>query len=344
MTHGKINKAHSQPLGNIVTILNLLSRLLLAVGLLYGLLASSAWADSCTFTPAAVTLPPSSSVATNTTTVNAQGNTPMACSGLGVSLLSTYSLSAKISSTTNNLNLKNAAGDLIPYSIYRNGTFSPALGINGILDYSSANLLVIGLTGITANLPIYIRTGTNGAINVNISAGTYTDVINLAWTYNICKVAALGACVGGYWTGTGTGTDISTVTVTLVVSKDCAINSAQDVNFGSFALVGQFNAISQNITLTCTKGSTFNTYVTTGNNPVTNWQQMKLTSSTATDYLQYQLYQGASGSTLWNSTSMQPGTGTGAQQQVPFHAVINPNQNQRTPGDYKDDVSLVLVY
>lgn len=312
--------------------------------LVMGLIAPTAQADSCTFTAGTVTLPPSSSVAANTTAVNAQGNTAMACSGLGVSLLSSYSLSATIVSTTNNLMLKNAAGDLIPYSIYRTGSFSPALGINGILDYSGGNLLVVGLAGISASLPIYIRTGNNGAINVNISAGTYTDVIHLAWNYNICKVAALGACIGGYWTGTGTGTDISTVTVTLVVSKNCAINSAQDVNFGSFALVGQFNPISQTITLTCTKGSTFNTYVTTGDNPVTNWQQMKLTSSTATDYLQYQLYQGASGSTLWNATSMLPGTGTGTQQQVPFHAVINPNQNQRTPGSYQDNVSLVLVY
>lgn len=312
--------------------------------LLIGLIASPAQADSCTFSPGTVTLPPGSSVAAGSTAVNAQGNTAMSCSGLGVSLLSSYSLSAKIASTTNNLNLKNSAGDLIPYSIYRNGSFSPALGINGVLDYSSANLLVVGLAGITANLPLFIRTGTNGAINVNISAGTYTDVINLAWTYNICKVAALGACVGGYWSGNGIGTDISSVTVTLVVSKDCAINSAPNVNFGSFALVGQFNAISQNITLTCTKGSTFNTYVTPGDNPVTNWRQMKLNSTSTTDYLQYQLYQSASGTTLWNASSMQPGTGTGTAQLVPFRAVINPNQNQRTPGDYQDNVSLVLMY
>ncbi|CNI13551.1 sigma-fimbriae tip adhesin [Yersinia frederiksenii] len=314
--------------------------------LMMGLIAPTAQADSCTFTAGTVTLPPSSSVAANTTAVNAQGATAMTCSGalISIALLGSYTLSATIASTTNNLNLKNAAGDLIPYSIYATGAFGTALGIGSKLDYSGSNLLSISLGNLNANLPIYIRTGNNGAINVNISAGTYTDVITLDWNYNICKVLnVLGGCLGS-WQGSGTGTDISTVTVTLVVSKNCAINSAQDVNFGSFALVGQFNPISQTITLTCTKGSTFNTYVTTGDNPVTNWQQMKLTSSTATDYLQYQLYQGASGSTLWNATSMLPGTGTGTQQQVPFHAVINPNQNQRTPGSYQDNVSLVLVY
>ncbi|WP_145573213.1 Csu type fimbrial protein [Yersinia mollaretii] len=334
MTKLKTQQYRYPAAANIMALLILLS----------GFIAPLAQADSCTFTSGSVTLPPSSSVAANTTVVNAQGNTALACAGLGVSLLSSFTLSAKIASTTNNLNLKNAAGDLIPYSIYRTGSFTPALGINGILDYSGSNLLVVGLTGVTANLPIFIRTGTNGAINVNISAGTYTDVINLAWTYNICKVAALGACVGGYWTGTETGTDVSTITVTLVVSKNCAINSAQEVNFGSFALVGQFSPVSQTVTLTCTKGSTFNTYVTTGDNPVTGWQQMKLISPTVTDYLQYQLYQGTTGTTLWNSTSMQPGTGTGAQQLVPFHAVINPNQVLRTPGSYQDNVSLTLVY
>ncbi|ATM96065.1 sigma-fimbriae tip adhesin [Yersinia frederiksenii] len=326
------------------------SRIFLAIATLLILvtvfMTSTAQADSCTFNAGTVTLPPSSSVAANTTPVNAQGTTAMTCPGalITIGLLGSYTLSATITSTTNNLNLKNAAGDLIPYSIYATGAFGTALGIGGKLDYSGSNLLSISLGNLNANLPIYIRTGNNGAINVNISAGTYTDVINLAWNYNICKVlSVLGACVGS-WQGTGTGTDISTVTVTLVVSKNCAINSAQDVNFGSFALVGQFNPISQTITLTCTKGSTFNTYVTTGDNPVTNWQQMKLTSSTATDYLQYQLYQGTSGTTLWNATSMLPGTGTGTQQLVPFHALVNPNQSQRTPGSYQDNVSLVLVY
>ncbi|QHB32425.1 spore coat protein U domain-containing protein [Yersinia canariae] len=314
--------------------------------LLICLIAPPAQADSCTFSPGTVTLPPSSSVVANTTAVNAQGTTAMTCTGalISISLLGTFTLSATISSTTNNLNLKNAAGDLIPYSIYRTGTFSPALLVGNKLDYSGSNLLTINLGTLSANLPIYIRTGINGVINTNISAGTYTDVINLAWNYNICKLlGALGICTNS-WTGNGTGTDISTVTVTLVVSKDCAINSSPDVNFGGFALVGQFNPVSQNITLTCTKGSTFNTYVTPGDNPVTNWRQMKLNATTATDYLQYQLYQGASGTTLWNSTSMQTGSGTGSPQSIPYRAVINPNQNQRTPGDYQDNVSLVLVY
>lgn len=314
--------------------------------LLIGLIAPPVQADSCTFSPGTVTLPPSSSVAAGSTAVNAQGATAMTCPGalISITLLGSFTLSATISSTANNLNLKNAAGDLIPYSIYRTAAFNPAIPVGGKLDYSSSSLLSISLGSLNANLPIYIRTGNNGVINTNISAGTYTDVINLAWNYNICKLLnVLGGCVGS-WSGSGTDTDISSVTVTLVVSKDCAINSAPNVNFGSFALVGQFNAISQNITLTCTKGSTFNTYVTPGDNPVTNWRQMKLNSTSTTDYLQYQLYQGASGTTLWNASSMQPGTGTGAAQLVPFRAVINPNQNQRTPGNYQDNVSLVLVY
>ncbi|CND80327.1 Csu type fimbrial protein [Yersinia kristensenii] len=336
MTQNKVGISFADNLSAIIALLILLA----------GLIAPAARADSCTFSPGTVTLPPSSSVAAGTTAVNAQGSSAMSCSGalITIGLLGTFSLSATISSTTNSLNLKNAAGDLIPYSIYRTGSFNPALKVGDSLDYSSASLLSINLGSLNASLPIYIRTGVNGVISSNISAGTYTDVITLGWHYNICKVLnLLGACIGS-WSGNGTGTDITTVTVTLIVSKDCAINSTPDVNFGGFALVGQFNPVSQNITLTCTKGSTFNTYVTAGDNPVTNWRQMKLNSTTVTDYLQYQLYQGASGSTLWDSTSMQSGSGTGAAQLVPYHAVINANQHQRTPGDYQDNVSLVLVY
>lgn len=336
MTHNKVSLRLVENLSGIIALLILL----------IGFISPPVRADSCTFSPGTVTLPPSSSVTAGSTAVNAQGATAMTCPGalISITLLGSFTLSATISGTTNNLNLKNAAGDLIPYSIYRTGTFSPALPIGGKLDYASSSLLSISLGSLNANLPIYIRTGNNGVISTNISAGTYTDEINLAWNYNICKVLnVLGGCIGS-WVGNGTNTDISSVTVTLVVSKDCAINSAPDVNFGSFALVGQFNPISQNITLTCTKGSTFNTYVTPGDNPVTNWRQMKLNSASTTDYLQYQLYQSASGTTLWDASSMQPGLDTGAAQLVPFHAVINPNQNQRTPGDYQDNVSLVLVY
>ncbi|WP_227731636.1 Csu type fimbrial protein [Yersinia proxima] len=336
MTHNKVSLRLVENLSGIIALLILL----------IGFISPPVRADSCTFSPGTVTLPPSSSVTAGSTAVNAQGATAMTCPGalISITLLGSFTLSATISGTTNNLNLKNAAGDLIPYSIYRTGTFSPALPIGGKLDYASSSLLSISLGSLNANLPIYIRTGNNDVISTNISAGTYTDEINLAWNYNICKVLnVLGGCIGS-WVGNGTNTDISSVTVTLVVSKDCAINSAPDVNFGSFALVGQFNPISQNITLTCTKGSTFNTYVTPGDNPVTNWRQMKLNSASTTDYLQYQLYQSASGTTLWDASSMQPGLGTGAAQLVPFHAVINPNQNQRTPGDYQDNVSLVLVY
>ncbi len=68
---------------------------------------------------------------------------------------------------------------------------------------------------------------------------------------------------------------------------------------------------------------------------------MKLTSGT--DYLQYQLYQGA-GVIPWNVTNKRTSTATGTQQLIPYNAVINPQQAQKTVGTYQDNVSVVLEY
>ena len=40
----------------------------------------------------------------------------------------------------------------------------------------------------------------------------------------------------------------STVSVSVTITKDCLIGTAPNVNFGSMALVGQFNPVNQSIT------------------------------------------------------------------------------------------------
>ncbi|WP_157790281.1 spore coat protein U domain-containing protein, partial [Yersinia pestis] len=57
----------------------------------------------------------------------------------------------------------------------------------------------------------------------------------------------------------------------------------------------------------------------------------------------YQLYQGA-GVIPWNVTNKRTSTATGTQQLIPYNAVINPQQAQKTVGTYQDNVSVVLEY
>ncbi|CNI09516.1 Csu type fimbrial protein [Yersinia pekkanenii] len=294
-----------------------------------GLMLSVLWlssidnATACTFSAAAITLPSNSSFNVNTLPENSSGVTALLCIGTGVSLLSSPVLNATVSGTTNSFNLKNTAGDLIPYSLYSDAGLTHPVVANSVINYASSGLLSVTLLQIKANLPIYIRTGSNNAINVNVSAGTYTDSITLNWDYDLCATSVISLCLGGPFKGTAT----SVVTVTLEVKNDCIINNAPDVNFGSYALMAQFIAVNQFITATCTKNATFTTYITNGDNFLTPWPQMKLISGT--DHLQYQLYQGA-GSIPWNITNKRTDTATGTAQQIPYKAMINAQQTQRT--------------
>ena len=119
----------------------------------------------------------------------------------------------------------------------------------------------------------------------------------------------IGLCI--WWDGTN---QPSTVTITAVITKSCLINTANNVNFGSMALVGQFNPINQSITLTCTKSQSYSSYFTNGNNPITGWRRML---SGTSNFLQYQIYL-PNTSTVWSSTNAQSGTGTGLAQSIPL--------------------------
>ncbi|WP_321148071.1 Csu type fimbrial protein, partial [Serratia marcescens] len=145
--------------------------------------------------------------------------------------------------------------------------------------------------------------------------------------YHICGLGLIGLCI--WWDGTN---QPSTVTVTAVITKSCLINTANNVNFGSMALVGQFNPINQSITLTCTKSQSYSSYFTNGNNPITGWRQML---SGTSNFLQYQIYL-PNTSTVWSSTNAQSGTGTGLAQSIPFTAAVNPAQTEVPVGTYQD--------
>jgi len=296
------------------------------------LTARQALAD-CTTTNGAVTLPGSSSFAVYNGSLSAQGTAGLNCSGLGLSLLTQNTVTVKINSTTHNMALANTdgSGDQIPYLIYPDAIYQYPYSVGQTIDYSSLNLLTLILISPNVNFPLYIKT-TAGA---NVRAGTYTDTVNLVWNYHICGLGLIGLCI--WWDGTNKP---STVNISLTITKDCLLGTAQNVNFGSMALVGQFNPVNQSITLTCTKTEGYNTYFTDGNNPVTGWRRMK---SGTSNYLQYQIYL-PNTSTVWNSANKQAGSGTGLAQSIPYLAQINQAQTEVPVGTYQDNLSFVVEY
>ncbi|WP_162959700.1 spore coat protein U domain-containing protein, partial [Pseudomonas aeruginosa] len=49
-------------------------------------------------------------------------------------------------------------------------------------------------------------------------------------------------------------------------------------------------------------------------------------------------------STVWTTSNTQAGTGSGAAQNVPYRAIVNPAQGNVPAGTYSDTVRVILTY
>ncbi|WP_411704938.1 spore coat protein U domain-containing protein [Edaphovirga cremea] len=315
-----------------------MSRWIFIAGLLYSLVFSllfstDALAD-CTFTNGTVNLGTQSSFTAYNSQFRAQGTAGMSCSGVSLALLTANTIKATIQSTANGMKLTNqdGSGDSISYLIYPDANYQYPYTTSQTIDYGGLNLLSLIFQSTSANVPLYIQT-TAGA---NVRAGTYTDTINLTWQYFICRTGALVLCLSN-WSGTGS----SAVTVTAIITKDCALNSVPNVNFGSKALVEQFNPVTQSITLTCTKTEGYKTYFTAGNNASGGWRRMR--SGATSNYLQYQIYV-PNTTTVWDANNKQGGSATGLSQSLSYTATVNPAQAAVPVGTYQDSISFVIEY
>ncbi|MDF5875995.1 spore coat protein U domain-containing protein [Pseudomonas aeruginosa] len=59
--------------------------------------------------------------------------------------------------------------------------------------------------------------------------------------------------------------------------------------------------------------------------------------------IQYNLYKPGD-STVWTTSNTQAGTGSGAAQNVPYRAIVNPAQGNVPAGTYSDTVRVILTY
>ncbi|WP_431222633.1 Csu type fimbrial protein [Serratia sp. L9] len=273
------------------------------------------------------------SISAYSSLIHAQGSGGLNCTGVGLNVLTSNSVIVKILTTTNNMFLldNSGSGDKIPYLIYPDANYQYPYTTGQTINYGSLNLISLIFVSSNVSIPLYIQT----TVGANVRAGTYTDTINLSWTYTVCYTGVL-VCLGS-WSDTNV---LNSVSVTAAITKDCLIGTTSNINFGSMALVGQFNPITQSINLTCTKTEGYNTYFTNGNNPVTGWRQMK---SGTTNFLQYQIYLPDT-TTVWDSTNKQSGSGTGLAQAISYKAAINPAQPEQAVGTYQDNVSFVVEY
>lgn len=268
-----------------------------------------------------------------------ESGTGFTCSGSILTLLTTNTITLTFSNSANSTGstprlYNSSTGSYIPYTICGDSACSTTYSIGSTKTWSSTSLL--GLLGLfnssDGTLPLYLKT-TDG---INVPAGTYTDTLALLWNYKICSIGIALGCL--YETGTAT----STITVSLVVTNDCAIDSAPDVNFGNAALPVDFTKVSTSLGVRCTKNASYKVYLASSNAPSGNWRQMSATTSSGTSFLQYQLLQ--SNGAVWAENYALSQIGSGSTQALPYTAIVNPNQNNQPAGSYSDTITVTVSY
>ncbi|MES2626745.1 MAG: spore coat U domain-containing protein [Pseudomonadota bacterium] len=248
--------------------------------------------------------------------------------------------------STNNAGLVNASGDRIPYQIFADSPLTQAITPGVAYDYYNSYILsllgIITVGSTNKKMPMYFRTVPTG---LNVSAGLYTDTLTINWNWSVCIVRVLSACVGK-----SEGTNSVTMTLNLTITNDCLI-TAPAVNFGSSPLVSGFPALTQTITIRCTRNSAFNVGLDNGSNFLTTQRRMK----SGSNFLNYELYKGSAVGSRWGMNGLErrssgdaeinPGiydgvTGLGFR----YHAVIPAQQTTPPAGAYTDTIILDVQF
>ncbi|WP_110669850.1 spore coat U domain-containing protein [Salinicola halophilus] len=269
-------------------------------------------------------------------------NAGISCPGSAIGLLTgNFYIRATISSA-NAMRLRHSSGDTIAYAAYPSDSSQTPITPGTTYDYYQSGVLQLGSGGVSVPMS-YRMPATTG----NLSAGTYTDTLTVAWSWRVCPlIGAAGLCIGIPRQGTAT----STINLTLTISPDCLIQ-APDVDFGSAPLVAGFQPITQTISVRCTKGQSYSVGIGDGLHAAGSQRRM----AAGGDYLAYQIYQGVNSPNRWGnsggarrastSAEINPGVGTGITAQgFTYRAEILPNQTTPPPGAYSDTLVVDIAF
>jgi spore coat protein U-like protein len=246
---------------------------------------------------------------------------------------------ATIGNSANGFHLKNAAGDMVPYSIFADPGHTVPIQPGATFNYYTPALLdLLGLLGgSVGNLPMHFKASATSPI----SAGTYTDTFTIQWSWKICNLGVL-FCLGY---AESAGPVPTTVNLTLIVTNACQVTSAPDIVFGSAPTLGAFPAVTQHISVLCTKGAvTHSVGLSGGQNPSGGRRWM----SGSAGMLAYDIFQLPS-NTIWGTApgtrATAPGPADGVTPQLfPYAARIYLDQPVPSVGTYSDTVIIVVMF
>lgn len=308
--------------------------------LMLGAFSPAAWSE-CTVTLANAALGSQTSIEVNTTARQVQVSLVISCNRI-LSVLGTNTISMQYgagTSANSRATLTNTVtGDVVPVRLCteQNCANTSEIAIGGTNNWSGSILLGLYAGGVYT-LPLYFVT----VPGQQVSAGSYQVSANLAITYNICNLLIL--CE--------TATNLPrTSQVTMTVTSDCQTITAPAIGFGSAPLVKDFPTISQNIVVTCTKGSTYTIGISNGTYPNGGVRYMANSLKPATR-MAYDIYKGntanrwgSSGAERRNSTE---GTVAADNMTRTFSYTAKVLTMQATPsvvGQYKDTLTVDIVF
>ncbi|MCO7520714.1 MULTISPECIES: spore coat U domain-containing protein [unclassified Pseudomonas] len=318
-----------------------LRRCLLAVFLLPG----QAWAlcSSVATTPAAFGTLNSTLLRTTVQTASSS-NSGLQCTGSLLSLLTSNDhFYATITPASGGL--VGPTGDVINYTLYADNSVNYPITRGVAFDFARNGIIdLLGLlSGPTPKaVPIYLRT----QVGSNVAAGLYQETLTVAWSWNYCS----GIGIGSICLGRDIGSGSKTLNVSLTVSNDCQITTP-NISFGSAPVVAGFAAVNQNVSLSCTKGSSYTVGLDDGQNVSGGRRRMK---SSSNNYLAYDIFKSA-GAVRWGSVGaarrassdadVNPGNGTGTGSQVfNYNAKVYTDQATPPAASYTDSVILDVQF
>lgn len=288
-----------------------------------------------------------STISSTSTTASVNCTSALFDGKLSASYFSLSLLSASHASNSRALMKRtgDTGNDTIPVQL----CITPSCATEMTLGESASTLKILPLThSLTRGnynfvIPLYLKTLLPGQ---PVAAGTYKVKMTLAASYRICTDAADrgSVCLSSR---DSDGSDTIPLSVKITVTNDCITLSAPDISFGSAPLVSQFSAVSQSISVSCTKGSGYSVGLSYGSHAVGNKRNM----ANGSHLLSYDIYKGNSnnrwgpmGTERLNSSSADGVSSNGIIRYFNYTAKILSAQNTPAAGSYSDIIVVDLSF
>lgn len=240
-------------------------------------------------------------------------------------------------------------GDVISYTLYADSTTAHPISRGVDFDFAGTGIIsALGLIGSATpkSVPLYMTSITGS----NVAAGVYTETLKIVWKWNYCY----GIGVGGLCLGRDNSSGTSLLTISMTVTNDCQIITPA-ISFNSAPVVSGFTPVSQNINISCTKGSAYSVGLNDGAHSSGGRRRMM----SGSNFLAYDIFKSA-GSIRWGSVAsarrqssdadVNPGNGSGAgtgaagSQLFQYNAKVYTDQPTPPAGVYGDSVILDVAF